>query len=308
MLFLKIKQVTINQVEKRCSLRMQKPPLFVKKLYCLGKTKFLNTSKRAFLFSPSSISGSMTVEAAIVLPLFLFFFLNLLFYMEIFHLHGNMTMALREAGIPMSIYGYSLEEQGSIAGVGMSYLYAGSKVRNYLTTEYLNDSPLTKGVNEIQYIHSKIMEKDMIDLVASYRVSPMISLMGFREFYLYNRFYARAWTGYDVTGTRIEEGEEEWVYMTENGQVYHKNRDCTHLQLSIQSVFYENLSGYRNESGGKYYQCEKCPNGTPSSVIYITEQGDRFHTSIDCSGLKRTIRIVKLSEVAGVPPCNRCGG
>ena len=52
------------------------------------------------------------------------------------------------------------------------------------------------------------------------------------------------------------EEQEEYVYITENGTVYHRERNCTHLTLSIELAGKDEVGQLRNESGGKYYPCE----------------------------------------------------
>lgn len=69
------------------------------------------------------------------------------------------------------------------------------------------------------------------------------------------------------------------------------------------------LNSLRNESGGKYHACEKCVHGSSKgSNVYITDQGDRYHNSLTCSGLKRTVYTARISEVPGKRACSKCGG
>ena len=51
------------------------------------------------------VNGSMTVETAVVLPLFLIFFINLSGAVEMIRLHSNLELALWNTGNDMSFYG-----------------------------------------------------------------------------------------------------------------------------------------------------------------------------------------------------------
>lgn len=117
----------------------------------------------------------------------------------------------------------------------------------------------------------------------------------------------RAWTGRDKTGGGDGEDAKsnEMVYVTVNGSVYHRSRECSHIRLSVRTVSKAQISGLRNEDGGKYYPCESC--GGKGNQVYITETGDRYHSSLTCSRLKRGVLEVPLSQVEKWKPCSRCG-
>lgn len=129
---------------------------------------------------------------------------------------------------------------------------------------------------------------------------------------MHNEVKIRPWTGSAPCQPEEEGGAEpstEMVYMTENGKVYH-GKNCTHLNLSVQAVSGWQIEALRNESGGKYVPCEHCSaEGSPGSTVYITRTGDRYHNHASCSGLKRTVRLVKREEVQEkYGACSRCGG
>lgn len=118
-------------------------------------------------------------------------------------------------------------------------------------------------------------------------------------------FLVRAWTGYRNSG--MDGDNDEIVYVTETGGVYHTNYQCSYLKLSIRFVPYSGVSNLRNESGGKYHACERCVHGGASAGVYITDYGSKYHTSLNCSGLKRTVYSVKKGECQGMGACSKCG-
>lgn len=121
------------------------------------------------------------------------------------------------------------------------------------------------------------------------------------------RCVVKPWTGYDVTKYKNRAEEEAIVYMTEYGTVYHRNRSCTHLSLSVQAVSSAIVNSKRNESGECYFPCEFCNENGIATIVFITSHGNRYHKSTKCKGLKRSVKSFSLSEVKGVNPCKKCG-
>lgn len=259
------------------------------------------------------IKASMTIEACFVLPFFLFAFLNIISIMEIYRLQGNMSAAMHDTAKRMALYGYEYRQiKGDSAGaaesLGLTYLYAAGKVRAKLGDVYLDDSPLAGGASSILWLRSSVMqEDDCIDLVAEYRIEPPAAVVGYQSRILYNRIRTRAWTGYDNAAHSADGSvSEEIVYITPEGSVYHRSRGCSYLKLSIAAVDKSFLDTQRNQDGSKYYPCGEC-GGSCGNIVYITNYGNRYHATLGCSGLKRTIMAVPISEVGGRGACNKCG-
>ena len=114
----------------------------------------------------------------------------------------------------------------------------------------------------------------------------------------------KAWTGYPHNG--LDGEDDSIVYIADTGSVYHTNYQCSALHVQIQFVPQSALSGYRNESGGRYYACEHCVHGSTMPGVYIADYGTKYHNSLNCSRLKRSIRSVKKSQVGGRRACSKC--
>ena len=111
----------------------------------------------------------------------------------------------------------------------------------------------------------------------------------------------RAFTG----KTWEKKTEEALVYITTYGKVYHTSLSCNYLDLSIITVNQSQVDSRRNVDGGKYYECEMCEKNELGKV-FITSYGDRFHYDRNCSGLKRSITSVPLSQVGSRTLCRKC--
>ena len=125
-----------------------------------------------------------------------------------------------------------------------------------------------------------------------------VSLLGKKSFWLSQQTIYRKWTGWkDELG--IQDGDR-WVYIAEQGTVYHKTSGCTYLNLSIQSVEDVQIAEYRNESGEKYHKCELCADKINKfGRVYITNYGNKYHTDLNCSGIK-SVPLLLLGGMTAV--------
>ena len=244
------------------------------------------------------------METALVLPVFLFLFINIISIFEIIYIHTVLDTALNEAGKEISSYAPMIDAYENVL---LSEIYVKERVIQIAGRDRINDSIIVGGVNGIVLWRSQIKEQnDIIDLVMTYRVEPWLPVFNIGEMVLINRCYIKAYTGYEITD--YTSGEQRY-YIADTGEVYHLYRSCTHLQLSISAISSEKLETARNDNGGKYSPCEICYEEEYSqNVYYITTQGDRYHTSVACTGLKRTIYVVTESGIGNMPICSRCAG
>ncbi len=273
------------------------------------------TTLRAKSKKRLSSTASITVEASLVLPLFMFFFVNILGVFDILKLQCDMQAALHQTGIEVmetagviGRAGGSVEGKGSVAGGVLSAAYAGKKTREYLGEDYLENSCIANKSSGLSFAESAFLsDGDIIDIVASYKVHPILGIVSFTDFGMESRFYGHAFTGYRPGGGKSDgDEEEEMVYVTEYGSVYHRSLSCSHLNVSIKSVNYRDIPKERNVDGAKYYQCEYCKKAT-GGTVFITDYGNRYHTDVNCTGLKRTIYTIPISQAVGKSPCSECG-
>ena len=148
-----------------------------------------------------------------------------------------------------------------------------------------------------------------ITIPAVYSYQPIGGLFSLPKVWMYNAVKVRAWTGKEYAAfSDCAEEEQEMVYVTDSGQVYHRKAGCSYLNVSVSQVGGYQIGAMKNKYGESYSACEVCScNQEPAGSVYITEKGNRYHNLSSCSGLKRTVRMVKESDVSGMRACGRCG-
>lgn len=148
-----------------------------------------------------------------------------------------------------------------------------------------------------------------ISLPDIYSYKPIGGIVSLPAVRMYNLVTVHAWTGkiYESDSTETRE-IEEMVYLTESGNVYHKDLGCSYLNVSVTEVSGKRIKNLVNDYGNHYGACESCSKGqNPAAVVYVTQRGRNYHNKESCSALKRTVRMVKHSCTEGMAACSRCG-
>ena len=278
--------------------------------------------------------GSLTVEASLVMPLFIFAVYLIWCFFGILTLHVHIQQAADQVAGSLAEQSYlaaawehgtsDTETKSRLAGIskGISVesvltdavwkSYAESEVRNLVGEEFLEDAWVVSGADGLSLWQSSWDQNGDLDLQVDYTVE-LPALLGFRwQIDLTQHSLRRSWTGSQSGASGSTEGDGEadvLVYVTETGRVYHRDISCYHLNLTIREVSFGSVGSERNQNGAKYYPCEKCAVGVEiGSYVFIAKEGNRYHTTRDCSGLKRTVNTVPLSQVGGKRACSNCGG
>lgn len=259
-------------------------------------------NQRAFLYI--SQKGNLTLEAALVLPLFLLVIVSVMYFLVIMQLQLNIQIKLEDIARNMGKNAYITEELSVF-----NYLYVKGKLSEEEFQEYLDKSFIVDGWNGINLMESSFFSSNgIIDLVVTYDMIIPFIPETLVTYSCVERVRFRTWIGKNIEQESTEDGEV--VYITSSGTVYHTNRECTHLRLSISQTIMQVVNSLRNAAGGKYDKCSLCVTGSVSSYdsVYITEDGDKWHSSLGCSGLKRDVMEIDISEVGDRNLCSRCGG
>jgi len=298
----------------------------------LKKVNNMPNNKRMYL------SASSTVEASIVIPLFIYAIMTVTYLIQIVSLQVKVQQALYNESRKMAKYIYAYEimkdqstsdsqkkdlvkadgnsekDEGyeSILENGIGIGVAQTLFISELGMEYIKNTHVIGGMAGFNMLNSKIMSgNNIINIVVSYTVRNPFDIFGIGIMTFTQSASTNAWLG-DTYNTDKSKGtsntDETIVYITPSGSVYHTNKNCSYLILSIHEIPSNQIDSQRNESGGKYYACEKCGEKGTEGDFYITDYGDRFHTSINCSALMRNIMTVQLSTVLDRKQCSKCKG
>ena len=275
----------------------------VKKLWGKEKKSDYTKNTHSYVLKKASVSASLrkemdcsvTVEAVFCIPLFLYAAVCLIWMLELRALQLTVRSALDEAGKKMSV------ELAEVPLLLPSVLEA--DIENIIGEERLESSFIVDGIHcekSYAWTNTGIME-----LKATYKVKLPFPHFIIPELEYQEALRRKIWNGYAKnSGTDLS--YDTIVYITDTGVVYHKDYNCTYLEPSVKAVGKEEIQGLRNQSGGKYYPCGLCAAFAGENV-YITDYGDRYHSTLYCSRIKRNIYAVSIQEVKGKGACSKCG-
>lgn len=273
------------------------------------------------------LKSSITIEAAIALPIFIFFVIAIIYFLVIVTLQTNIQVGMDEAarsigkkvylaqnleGVYEDLKNESTddvdEETKSLVASGLNTLTMKTWILKGNLFNRVAKSKILGGVTGFRTDNSTYNEDEgILDMIVNYTYVIPFLPSSIANINFVQRSKTHAWTGREISlGIDGSSSEKKTVYITPTGTVYHTSKTCPFLDLSIQMVSYSEISTLRNKSEGKYYRCLDCAkHGTPACV-YITDYGTKWHSNLNCSGLKRTIIEKDISEIGDMHECSKC--
>lgn len=317
--FFGLKKIFVKIKGKKASLQVFSPQLCIND-FC-RKRVLLSASFR----TSQGLPGSMTVEAAMGLSIFLFMSVLLIIPMKIMNTERRMQAALEAAGENIAQYAYmkTMGEQeiekiaenggfdGSMAGWGEAAGYLEKGALKLYGAEKVKKMTDTGNIRNISLNKSAVLEDGYtIDLIAEYEVCFPFPVFRIDSLKRSVRCCRRAWVG--KKGGKGKNGEEsnteKIVYVGKGSIRYHKSRTCHYLFNDIYQVAFSCIDSMRNKEGKRYRSCSICGKKTTGEAVYIMDGGECYHSTPDCRAITAYVQAVPLKSVEHMGPCSYCSG
>ncbi len=246
---------------------------------------------------PSHLSGSLTLEAALVMPLFIAALTAFIFLIQAAHVQSVIQTSLFNQTMKMSGYAYYINRadiQNNFEQIIESG-YIKQAVISEIGTDYLDNTYIVNGSSGIHLNLLKDCEDGIIDVELMYEMENPFNLPGLKPLKFSVRAVCHAWIGADDENDDVQTGD--YVYVVPNATVYHLYSDCSYLTVAVMSCEPEQIHDKRNESGAIYYPCERCcENEDLYGKAYYTAYGTRYHSTTVCPNLHRNVFMMDAEE------------
>lgn len=253
-----------------------------------------------------SFSASVTVEAALAVPLFLFAGVILMMPFQILNVERQVQAHVEMVGEKMSQMSYV--DAGTIAESDFLTTAAAIGYADMAVRTKLKDLP----IDRISLMSSRFLQDgETVDLVVDYEMKLPFSVFGLESVARRARCYRRAWVGRDGSSGLNEDGSlrEEIVYVGRDSTRYHTSKQCHYLSNELQTIRFEQIDDSRNILGKRYRPCSRCGDKKPAysgMIVYIMNAGESYHTTRTCSSIRSYATAVLKSQVVHLGECSYC--
>lgn len=269
---------------------------------------------KAFLCASDNFSkGSLTLEAALVIPVFILFCSCIIYMFSVLNIETKLYKSMEQAARKSATSTYMAEIPYRDSPTKAAAIY--SSVNAFFLKKHLFSDDLIsfadssyisgghKGINF--YLTSYNIKNHTIDFNISYKVKiPFIPLDAL-SFSVKQRLFFHTFSGEDISDKKGD--FTNYVYITLNGSVYHSSPYCTYLMKSA-SILSEDTFNSIMTSKNSFSPCSNCvKKGSNTSNYLYCPSSCVYHTRYDCFYLNADIYKVTLESVyKDYKICSRC--
>ena len=204
-------------------------------------------------FYASLDKASYTIEAAVVMPLFITLMIFGIFIFRILQVQAGVQQAMDYTSRTMAV------TLGNVVNAGESDKDVDTSEQDPTVTGELSEAALmvaTIAMAGYEIAENKVpiefvdggaagfdflntsVEGNYIDLRVNYQMTFPIGLLGEYTFDVTQRSRCRKWVGYDKAENTID---AQYVFVTEKGEAYHSKYMCTYLNPSVRKISAEEV-------------------------------------------------------------------
>lgn len=262
---------------------------------------------------------SLTIEASLALPLFVFAVFILVYPLKIIDAEIRYQAELEELTKNVSVSGYLEKTASDLIGENIQeYSRAVTGVITAADAAFSSDADIL-GVTVPTEIILPADDNEIVKVSAeayvSFPFSDAINIGG-----TFVRFVSRrrAWTGrdggagsaYKETVTDVPEGEDKTVWVAANAPEsgrYHLSPECHYIANTVTAVPASSIPSLRSADGSRYKPCSSCHPGT-AGTVFIFKSGGSYHATAQCKAVQAYVTETAESEAQkrGLSPCSYC--
>ncbi len=262
--------------------------------------KLVTDCRRIVAGATGRRGGYITLEAALVLPVFIIAVLSLGYYIKVYAVMENVTYSMMDEASKLAAEAYVIE--------------SAPLFKTKLKKRIMEETPEAEelDITGFRYLYNDGDLDDMIYIEAGYKTSSGFP-MGFDHVIeLSSRVKCRGFTGVRNTGVPMSFEEMEsvgvwepvWIF-PENGEKFH-SETCSYVMANAREMV------LNREIKRKYTPCSLCDAekiATGSYIYCFTDNGTAYHHESCRQVTRYTVEINRDDALSrGYSPCNKCGG
>lgn len=315
----------IKKIFKRLTLQTLRKSFGQLKIF-ISSHSIKSKAKRSFIYISFLSKGSITLEAAIAIPLFFLGLLSFISVINIIYLQTELQIALeetirnvsKEAYISSEFYALSSDKQyetinkdSSIAENLGATLISVTYIKNKFLTEdikeFLDNSFIKGGADGISFKFSSVdMNKSTLDIIIDYKCSIPFIPSKLLCFNLSNRCYTRIYMGQDME--KEQKDTYFYVYFAGTSSVIHTNKYCQYLLNYSKAIKYNNIIKQHPINS-----CALCSKNITietlsdnNAIVYLTSNEDTYHVTLDCQSFTKDVFRLKVLDLKDKDVCEQC--